>query len=236
MKKISLLILLSFTVSGCSFIGKAGSGEIISRQLSNSDFSAIEVGNTCQLEVIQASEYSVTIYCDDNIFNDIEIYHYNNTLKLSLNEYTSYYNITFRVVVNMPDITDFKLTGASSLEIENFNSNSSLYGKMSGASQADINFNTTSDMQFDLSGASDMTMEGECRNLTLKSSGASEESLSGLQSQNADIALSGASTALVRLNGILSFDISGASSLTTTGNITSISSQSISGASKYNHN
>ncbi len=136
-------MLLSFTISGCSLIGKTGSGEIISRQLSNSDFTSIEVGNTCQLEVIQASEYSVTIYCDDNIFNDIEIYQFNNTLKLSLNEYTSYYNITFRVVVKMPDITDFKLSGASSLEIEKYNSTSRLYGKISGASQADINFNTT---------------------------------------------------------------------------------------------
>ncbi len=69
MKNISLVILTCLMITGCSLMEITGSGNIISRQLKNTGFSSIIVDNNCQLEITQGSEYSVTIYCDDNISN-----------------------------------------------------------------------------------------------------------------------------------------------------------------------
>ncbi len=236
MKKISLLILTILIITGCSTMEITGSGNIVSRQLNNTGFSSIKVGNTCQLEINQGSEYSVTVYCDDNISNMVEINQTNNELELELSsEFYFYSNITYRVVATMPDLTKLRLSGASNGIIKQFNSASSLDVGLSGDSTAEMQFTTSGNIKCDLTGASELKMEGVCNNIVLKSTGGSESFLSELYSRNADIELSGGSTAIVHLNGILNYKMSGGSSLTTMGNITSINSHGTTGGSEHTH-
>ncbi len=214
-----------------------GSGEIISTKYTNTDFTSIEVNNTCQLEIIQGSEYSITILCDDNIHDNIIVKQSNNKLKISLNRILqkSYYDITFNAIVTMPELTHFKLSQASSLIIDKFDSSISLIGELSQASKADIQFNTTKNIQIKNNEASKLIMIGNCNNLILSSSGACETELSELYCKNATINLTGVSNALVRLNGELKYNLSGVSSLTTYGNITSVIYHDITGMSQYRH-
>ncbi len=174
MKKIgiTLITITSILFTGCHFL-RTGSGKIVTKELGNTNFSSVQVNGECHLEIIQAKEYSITIDCDDNIMGDLKVDQNGETLKISLNDFAYYKSITFKVVIKMPDLRDFKMSGSSNLIVKEFNSDHTLNGEMSGSSNANINFNTKKNMQLKLSGSSDLIMKGKCKGLNIYLSGSS---------------------------------------------------------------
>ena len=131
--------------------------------------------------------------------------------------------------ITMPKIRGLELSGASKGTISGFSSTENVDIKVSGASRVTGDL-AAGDVDFDVSGASTIRLQGMAGDMELDLSGASNAELEDLPVNDADVNLSGASRAVVNVDGRLDVNLSGASKLTYTGNHT-IGDVHISGAS-----
>ena len=175
-----------------------------------------------------------------------------DTLRIGLKPNYSYdYNdITRKAAISLPDIEKLELSGASKANIGvGFNSTHAVDFKLSGASNLDISTiktgNTNFELsgaskasgniemangRFDLSGASSLELQGAATDIDIEASGASHFKLSDLSVVDAEVNLSGASDATINASGRLDGNLSGASKLNYVGNPT-LGSISASGGS-----
>jgi hypothetical protein len=148
----------------------------------------------------------------------------------------------------MPELKSLELSGASKGKVNGFKSSQDFDLDLSGASELDIDLEAgefiseisgasklsgylkATKSRIDLSGASGVKLNGSGGDLVLSGSGASHIELSGYPVADTDIDLSGASEAILNVNGRMDVELSGASSLKYTGNAT-LGRQDISGAS-----
>ncbi len=147
--------------------------------------------------------------------------------------------------------TDVSLSGASSVRLEGFVRN--LAVAASGASHLELTALSANDAElslsgassisgnleadnivFDLSGASWAQLTGSAGDTIVNGSGASRFHLADLMISDADVTLTGASTAEMNLDGRLDISLSGASSLDYTGVLT-LGEIDLSGGSSVNN-
>ncbi|MFC1963498.1 head GIN domain-containing protein [Chloroflexota bacterium] len=250
MKRISivlvLLLLLAIVLGsiGCntSYWNEhaiKGSGNPETQEMDYSEFTKIDVSNTFDVDIIEDDSFFVSITIDDNMFEYLEVTQSGDTLYIGLAPNNSYRDITLRATINMPALRELELSGASRGEVQGFSSSDTLELEASGASRFnldDIGAGNTklilsgaskasgiinmADGNFDISGASTVELEGTAHAVSLDASGASTSLLPDFIIANADIELSGASTARVNVSDTLDIDASGASALIYIGNPT----------------
>ena len=127
--------------------------------------------------------------------------------------------------------TEIILSGASDLNMTMQTGNMVITASGSSDIRGSLQ---AADCQFNLSGASTCNISGAAGKTIIAASGASDFISSGFTVQTADVKLTGASDASIRVNGTMNVDISGASTLNYSGNPT-IGKIDISGASKMSH-
>lgn len=198
--------------SGCLY-GVSGSGNLVAGQFNYSDFNNIEVSNVFEVDISQSDSYSIDITSDDNIMEYIIIDRSGDILRIGLKLGYSYRSITAVAKINMPDISRFVLSRASSGIINDF------------AAAGNINI--------DVSGASSLTLSDlACADVDIEVSGASNMSLESFITTDAGVNISGASTAVVNTEGTPDAEISGASNFQYIGN-PELGDISVSGASDF---
>jgi hypothetical protein len=129
-----------------------------------------------------------------------------------------YHRLTLQVRVTMPALAGLDLSGASRARLDGFDrapaarldATVSGAGRLSGLLVAD-------QLALELSGASEADLAGTTRDLALQLSGASHATLDRLPATVASVALSGASHAVVWVDGDVRGEASGASSLVVRG-------------------
>ena len=226
-----------------------GSGVLVTEEYDFADFTRLEVGNAFEIEVVPSTSFSVAITADDNLSQFIRVSRSGSLLRIRLRSGVSYGSITAVARVEMPALAGLSLSGASSGTVTGFGSSDDIDLRVSGASSlrlvdvvtgdaalavsgasnvtGDL---TAGDIDFEVSGASRVGLTGSAADTTIRASGASRVELPDLPSRDADVRLSGASRATVRLEGRLSVAISGASRLEYIGRPT-LGTLDISGAS-----
>lgn len=107
----------------------------------------------------------------------------------------------------------FDASGASTLKLTGASQDARLLA--SGASKLELGgFELKSEkLLVDLSGASSISARGAARAAVLKAQGASHLRLADLTLEAADVAISGASDATIRVKGLLDYELSAASRL-----------------------
>jgi hypothetical protein len=254
-KRIILCLVLAVIIStpvitaGCAVV--TGSGEVVTREFSYTDFTRLEVDYAFNAEITQADSYLIKISLDDNLFEYLVIEQSGDTLQITMQPGNIYSKTQQRAVITLPDLERLELSGASKAAVSGFTSSHDLQIKISGASQMDISDVVSGNAFLDLSGASNIegtftvkdivlevsgnstvSLAGSAENISLTASGASQVDLAALKINNAWFDLSGASQATVNASGQLSGDLSGASLLEylgdpTLGNFTSSGGSSV---------
>ena len=251
MKSKLLLVLAVIMAAGlltaCTVV--KGSGVLKTEEMNFSDFTRVEVGGTFEVEIVQSDRFSVSITADDNLFDYIQVSKHGSTLKIGVKPAVVFRSATHRAEITMPELLRLELSGATQGVVTGFESMEDLDIAVSGASSLDLDGimagNMTvdisgasqvtgevdaDDVEFDVSGASTVRLQGTAGDMELDLSGASNAELEDLPVNDADVNLSGASRAVVNVDGRLDINLSGASKLTYTGNPT-IGDVDISGAS-----
>ena len=203
------------------------------------DFTKIEAGYAFDVDIVKADSYLISVTVDDNLYEYLDIRKQGNTLHIRLKPNYNYRNTTQKAAINLPDLEKLGLSGASKAKVTGFSSSHTVDFELSGASEADISNITAGDTNFklsgaseasgsiamadgifELSGASSLELEGSANDIDIGASGASHVKLSGFSVVDAEVNLSGASTATINASGRLDGDLSGASKLYYMGNPT----------------
>ena len=214
-----------------------GSGRLETRELDFSGFSRLKVSQAFEVQVTRGGSFSVTVTLDDNLYEYLDFTRIGSTLHVRLKQGRMYLHATQQAVITMPELLSLDLSGASRVTAGGFSSSENLNLDLSGASFLDVRNVTAgktsvdvsgasrvsgrmemADGSFDLSGASSVELDGSARDVVIDGSGASTIRLADFAVADADVELSGASTATVNASGTLDVDLSGASALSYLGN------------------
>lgn len=227
---LSLSLSLLITLSSCANKQIKGSKTIIKKDLNLSNFNSINVSSVYELDLVQSDTYKVTFECNDNIEKFIDVNVKGKTLMVGLKGSQSYKNLTLKIIIHAPDIESIKASGATEINIKNFNFNS-LTIDLSGASDLDAILKVKEQLVINASGASEIKMKGKAKTMDLDFSGASDfDGKELVISEMTNIDASGASEIEVYCNGVINIDASGASEIKHFGN-GKIKTIDISGAS-----
>ncbi len=235
---LALMASVLATTIGCG-PPVTGSGKLETREMDHSNFTKLDAGYAFRVEITRADSFFVSVTLDDNLFDYLDVSQTGSTLRIRLKSGYSYLHTTQKATVTMPDLRGLNLSGASRGDVSGFSSTDSLDIDLSGASSLDIDGVTAGNTDFDISGASraygsieiadgdfnvsgasTVELEGTATDVTMDVSGASTMKLRDFAVEDADIELSGASSATINASGILDINVSGASGLTYTGNPT----------------
>lgn len=213
---LPVCLLLAILAAGCLPIGPlgpavTGSGRLATREMDLTGFSRIEASSAFALDVTQADATSVSITADDNLFDYLDVSVAGDTLRLRLRP-GSYQRVTLRAQIALPTLRSLQLSGASLASLSGLRSREDLALALSGASSLRGEVEAGS-LQIEASGASRVELSGAANDLQLDLSGASTARLAGLPVDDADVFLSGASSAQLNASGRLNADLSGASHL-----------------------
>lgn len=231
MSRLSLL-LAAFAIlflSACSVpdvmvggVGRTvtGSGNLVTLEQTNQDFSRIEFSHAFQADVTQGDTYSVVITIDDNLVQDLQVSQNGDTLKIGFQPgLLTLRNATMRARVTMPELTGVVGSGASQIRLDGFESGKNLSVEVSGASTLRGNIDA-GNLDAEVSGASRLELAGQGRDGRINVSGASQANLANFALQDVQVEVSGASRAEVNASGRLDAEASGASMVHYSGNPT----------------
>jgi hypothetical protein len=246
---LSIILIFPILSTGCT----EDYGPITSKDYNYTGFTKVEVGSTFDVELIQADEWSITIEAQQKLFDNLNVTLNGDTLEVNLKwgwgSWVSSWGFKrAKARITMPDLETVTLSGASSGSVSGFQADHDASIYVSGASSMEIDMaaaalnmeisgasNVTGRLEAErltteISGASRTTLTGATNDLTIKASGASTAALEGLTVQTVDIELSGASRGTVTVKDSLKLNLSGASSLTYSGD-PSLEAIEISGSS-----
>ncbi|MFN8348999.1 MAG: head GIN domain-containing protein [Spirosomataceae bacterium] len=217
MKKVSAIFLFVFSVTllqSCIFIGESSLAPLNSdsRNFDLRDFDQLEIGNAFDVTVRQSGQFSIFVRGDRRDIEDLDVY-VNRSGKLVMR----YRNWRLRrydmdVDITMPVLAGVDFSGAVDASVSGFGTIRNLEVQLSGASKSVIDGDWER-VSVDISGASNLNLHGQGLSLGGDLSGASRLDAFDYPVDNADLGLSGASTARVLVGKTLKVDASGASDL-----------------------
>lgn len=213
-KAIVFVFLLTLgLLTSCDHDTIRASDEVSSLDYSIPDYSTLKVSNAFNIHVtFSDTEESIRIEANENLHDRIIVKREGSSLVIKLKKFTNVRgNATLNAYIVTKDISNFDISGATKLTLENLwnradgrielSGASNFTGEvvvdhlkldMGGASSLDL-FGTVSALDAELSGSSDIRdFDLSVKDLKIKISGASEASLS--ISESIDIRASGASS------------------------------------------
>jgi len=204
MKKLTVLIFVVgiALAIGWYFRGIRGNGVIVTEGRSISEFARVRVSGAFQIQWSQGKP-GLTISTDQNLLPYILTSISGQVLKLDAQKNL---NPTKNIVVKLSSasLADVELTGANTFRASEI---------------------TGDDLRLHSTGASTITVDGSVKKLTVNLTGASTLHAQSLQVQTAKIAMTGASTAVLNVTDALKASITGAGTLTYSGNPKTVEKQ-----------
>ena len=177
------------------------------------DFTTINVSSAFKVNVTQSSQYSIAITANEDSLNQIEVNQTESTLTITVKPGAIFTNFNPQAQITLPKLESVVFSGATHGTAEGFNSQDPITIKLSGASSLDVKNFQAGNLTTDVSGASLFTATGTANDLVSTASGASTLNLLNLAVNNANMSLSGASHATINVSGRLDADVSSASTL-----------------------
>ncbi len=216
---VASLVVLALATGCLQLGGVVGSGKLATRDMDLSGFSRVDAGGTFVVDIVRSDSYGVAITADDNLFSYLDVAVAGDTLRLGLRGGYSFGQITVKARVAMPSLRGVSLSGASRGTVTGFQSSEDLAVDLSGAStlRGDVQ---AGDTRVETSGAGSLALSGSGGDLSLSGSGGSRADLPDFAVRDADVNLSGGSSATIRATGRLDADLSGGSRLECAGNPT----------------
>jgi len=206
-------------------------------------FASVDLSTAVDFEITQASSYSVKASGSNRLVKRLKVDVSDDTLKVRLGTGTIPFlrfgsRGSVKVAITMPELRELEVSGACRGSAKGFRSSEDFELELSGASEAEIDIEAgraslsvsgageltgelkAQSTELELSGASSCVLSGSGGDIELDFSGASHADLHRFQAKNAEVDLSGASRAKISMDGTLDADLSGASTLDYSGNVT----------------
>ncbi len=199
-----LLFLAGMIISSHTF------ADSIVKTYDYKDFTAVEAGYAMKLNITQSDTYGIEIKADEEDFKYLKVKQDGERLKIYIDKSSFRARGDILVRIKMPALTGLALSGASRSKISMNISGESFKSSLSGSSYLEGSLKC-SDLNLSLSGASKVILEGNGNNLDIKASGSSSIKMKDFSAVDVDCSLSGSSSTVVNMKGILDVALSGAS-------------------------
>ena len=226
---LTISAVTSFTATSCMINTVASKNEATSTYEVNTSYKSLKVKNAIRVEYRHDID-TLQIIADSSIISKIKVNYDNEGIEIYASDFRRSYSVT-AIVPASKDLKSIEIGGASSFTSDGEIKAEKLDIEVSGASHFDANIDCQS-LEVSVSGASSAEIGGKAVNANIEVSGASKLSSNGeyLNTDYADVDLSGASTAEIICNKNITGEASGASKLSFRG--AAKADVSTSGASK----
>lgn len=226
---LTISAITSFTATSCMINTVASKNEATSTYEVNTSYKSLKVKNAIRVEYRHDID-TLQIIADSSILSKIKVNYDNEGIEIYASDFRRSYSVT-AIVPASKDLKSIEIGGASSFTSDGEIKTEKLDIEVSGASHFDANIDCQS-LEVSVSGASSAEIGGKAVNANIEVSGASKLSSNGeyLNTDYADVDLSGASTAEIICNKNITGEASGASKLSFRG--AAKADVSTSGASK----
>ncbi|HJU92353.1 MAG TPA: head GIN domain-containing protein [Pyrinomonadaceae bacterium] len=195
MRKVALLLLISFFVSGCHHrMGPniKGSGNRQSQKREIAPFSSISTQGAFTIEVVCQKDLSLEVEGDDNVLPLITAEVRNNVLRLSNNgSYSTDEPVKFKISV--PNLEGLDVEGAGKIDIKGMNNDK---------------------FEIDADGAPNINVSGNTKLVDIHSNGAGKINTNNLNAARAVVNSNGATQVELDVKEQLDVTVNGPSSVT----------------------
>lgn len=226
---LTISAVTSFTATSCMINTVASKNEATSTYEVKTSYKSLKVRSAIKVEYKQNID-TLQIIADSSILSKIKVNYDEEGIEIYALDFRRSYSVT-AIVPASKELQSIEIGGASSFTSDGDIKAEKLDIEVSGASHFDANIDCQS-LEVSVSGASSAEIGGKAINAKIDVSGASKLSSNGeyLNTDYADVDLSGASTAEIICNKNITGEASGASKLSFRG--AAKADVSTSGASK----
>lgn len=207
----AFFIFALVSLTSCDF-ERVGPYEEDDRSYGLTNFDRLDMGSAFTITVQAGNNYSIEARGNRRDLDDLDIYTSSGTLRAKYRNGSGRRRYDMSITITMPTLRGVDFSGASRSEISGFRGLRELDIKLTGASRSTIDVDVDR-TNVDLSGASDLDLEGASGLLVGDLSGASKIEAFDYPVDEAELDLSGASTARVKVAKRLNVTASGASSV-----------------------
>lgn len=224
---LTISAVTSFTATSCMISTATSKNEATSIYDVNTSYKSLSVRSAIKVYYRHDID-KIQIIADSSILPKIKVVHDEDGIEIYASSFKSPFKVTALVPASK-ELENIEISGASSFSSDEEIKAEELDIEVSGASKFEANINCQS-LKASVNGASSANIGGKAVNAEINVSGASKLSSENLNTDYADVDISGASKAEIICNKNITGDVSGASKLSFGG--TAKSDVSTSGASK----
>jgi hypothetical protein len=180
-----LLSLLVLSILSCNNFER-GSGRIISETKSVSNFNAIKVSNSIDVEIMQGDKTEVIVEADDNVINFVEVKSINNELYISYKSGTTIMNSQVVVKVTAPEFTKIKASASSTVLGKNTLSTSNTF-EVNASSSSEITIEVDAPtVKLDANSSAEINISGKTKNIFIEASSSAAINAENLKAETAE--------------------------------------------------
>lgn len=191
-----------------------GSGKLITKELDLAGFTSVDVRHGFRVDITQGKAFRVAITADDNVFEYVKSVKDGAELKVSLDAGNkSFHKATFKIAISMPTLEAVSLSGACNGMITGFTENKDFKARASDLSTLGGELKATT-VDVEASDMSTVTLKGSAKEGKLTARDVSHLLLADFALDRADVHLSDAFTAAIRVRAKLDYILSDACRLT----------------------
>ena len=227
----SIFLVVMIILCATPFFAQKSSGNVVEQERNFSGFNAIEVSSGVDIVLSQGSSEKVVVKTDAENQDKIHIQQSGSILKISVKSGLS--NPTeldvYITVKNLSKITaraGSDVVGSEKLSLGDLEVN------MSAGSDLELDLDANS-LVCHLTGGSDANLVGTVKRFEVKAQGGSDIEAKKLKTQDCKLRLSGASDAVVTVNGNLDMEASGSSDIRYYGSASVVHSKASGGSDIY---
>jgi len=210
------VIILSTISTGCHLFGKRvrGNGQITSEDRNVTGFTSVDVSNAIDVYIKQDSVAGVKVETDVNLQQHVSVKEEGGVLYI---EEEDGYNLRpthgIKVYVSGASFRKFSASGSCDIYTQNQVTNTeSIAISLSGASDADMDLNAPR-VKASLTGAGTIKLKGQTKDLELDGTGSSDLKCMDMQTENADVDITGSGSAEVFASVKLDVSVTGSGSV-----------------------
>jgi carbon monoxide dehydrogenase subunit G len=195
MKNFPLITALILLISSCNVI--TGNGNIRTEKRNTGNFSSVKTSGSIDVEINSGDAYAVSAEDDDNLLPYIVTEVNNGTLDIHYRDNTSVNNDHAKVYITAPSLDKVIASGSADIAIrdvlknpQKIEMNVSGSGNIKGAVDAPA-------VSVDVSGSGNVDLKGRTKDFDCTVNGSGDINCGGLQSENANVKVSGSGNAHV---------------------------------------
>ncbi|QGK73883.1 head GIN domain-containing protein [Flavobacterium sp. SLB02] len=197
-----------------------GNGKVISDTRTTSDYDAIKVAGSFDVDLVAGKEGKIIIKGEENLVSAIKVEVEGNVLKIYVEKGSNIRpSIGKKIEVTVPfeKISEVSLSGSGNVQSKNAIKTDKFVAKLAGSGNFDLDVNS-SDLELNLSGSGNIRLKGNSDSLTSKLAGSGNIEASNLKAKNVDVNVSGSGNSRVNCVESLTARIAGSGDIKYSGN------------------